>query len=148
MYRHILVATDGSDTGQKALEHALSLGRDQGARITVITVSEHYPLYAGDPFGMVAGGPVFDEYEAGQEKAARAILDAAAQTAEGGSVELETIHVSNTPPAEAIIEAAQSRNCDLIVMGSHGRRGLGRLLLGSKAWEVVSHSHVPVLIVR
>jgi nucleotide-binding universal stress UspA family protein len=61
---------------------------------------------------------------------------------------VETVHVADAQPAEAIIDVAKSRNCDLIAMGSHGRRGVGRLVLGSKTWEVVAHSEVPVLVVR
>lgn len=62
MYKHILVATDGSELGQKGLEHGLSLARDQGARITIVTVTEPYPLYAGDAFGVVTSGAVVADY--------------------------------------------------------------------------------------
>jgi nucleotide-binding universal stress UspA family protein len=148
MYKHILVATDGSEAGQKGLDHGLSLAKSQGARVTIITVTEPFPLYAGDAFGLIGGGSTLDEYGAGQQEAASAILRAASQAAGGVGLTVETVQVADMQPAEAIIDAAKSRGCDLIVMGSHGRRGVGRLLLGSKAWEVVSHSPVPVLIVR
>lgn len=148
MYKHILVATDGSELGQKGVEHALSLAQDQSARITIITVSEPYPLYTGDAFGMAPSGAVMAEYGSSQIEATNALLATAAQAATTAGVEAETLHVPNAPPAEAIIEAAKSLACDLIVMGSHGRRGIGRLVLGSKTWEVVAHSQVPVLVVR
>jgi nucleotide-binding universal stress UspA family protein len=148
VYKHILVATDGSELGQKGLEHGLSLAQDQSARVTIITVSEPYPLYAGDAFGMVPGGAVVAEYGSSQIEATSALLATAAQAATTAGIEAETLHVPNAPPAEAIIEAAKSLDCDLIVMGSHGRRGFGRIVLGSKTWEVVTLSHVPVLVVR
>lgn len=148
MYKHILVATDGSELGQKGLEHGLSLARDQGARITIVTVTEPYPLYAGDAFGVVTSGAVVADYGSIQHDTANAVLAAARQVASTAGVQAEALHVADAQPAEAIIDTAKSGGCDLIVMGSHGRRGVGRLLLGSKTWEVVAHSHVPVLVVR
>jgi len=148
MYKHILVAADGSDPGQKGVDHAISLAGSLSARVTIITVTEPYVLYAGDSFGFVPGDKIITDYRASQREAANTILAAAAQTAKSASVKAETLYVADAQPAEAIIDAAKSHNCDLIVMGSHGRRGVSRILLGSKTWEVVAHSHVPVLVVR
>lgn len=145
MYRHILIATDGSEVGQKGVEHGISLARDLSARATVITVTEPYPIYAGYPG---ATGTMLIDYGTGQQETANAILAAAGQIANSAGLGVETVHVADSQPAEAIIESAKSRNCDLIVMGSHGRRGASRILIGSKTWEVVAQSHVPVLVVR
>ncbi|MEW9856460.1 universal stress protein [Novosphingobium sp. M1R2S20] len=148
MYKHVLVATDGSDVGQKGVDHGVDLARQLGAQVTVLTVTEPYPLYAGDAFGMVPSDTMMTNHGAAQDETANAILAAARESAKAAGVQAELVHVADAQPAEAILHAAQSRNCDLIVMGSHGRRGVGRLLLGSKAWEVVAHGHVPVLVVR
>ncbi|MDX3911156.1 MAG: universal stress protein [Sphingobium sp.] len=148
MYKHILIATDGSDVGQKGVDHGIALARDLRARVTLITVTEPYPVYAGGEFGFVPSDALMGDYMSGQKEAATAMLSAAEKAAASAGLEVSTIHVAEAQPAEAIIEAAQSHGCDLVVMGSHGRRGIGRLALGSKTWEVVAHSHVPVLVVR
>lgn len=148
MYKHILIATDGSEVGQKGVDHGLSLARNLSSRVTIITVTEALPLYAGNGFGILASETMVSSYGSGQQDAANSILAAASQAAKSTGVDADTVHVPDAPPAEAILEAAKSRNCDLIVMGSHGRRGIGRLMLGSKTWEVVAHGHVPVLVVR
>lgn len=148
MYKHILIATDGSDVGQKGLDHGLSLAKALGARVTIVTVSEPFPLFAGSDAGYAPSATMIENYQAEQKSAADTILTAANQVADRVGVSVETIRLDSVAPAEAIVEAAKSHNCDLIVMGSHGRRGLGRLVLGSKTSEVVAHGHVPVLVVR
>ncbi|HEY9235941.1 MULTISPECIES: universal stress protein [Phenylobacterium] len=146
MYKHILISTDGSDVAQKGVDQGLDLAKAIGARVTLITVTEPFPIYAS-----AAGGWVPAEmanYDEIQKEHAQRILGRVKEAADKLGVTNETLHVPNTPPAEAIIEAAKSRGCDLITMGSHGRRGLGRLLLGSQTSEVLSHAPVPVLVVR
>lgn len=149
MYTHILIAVDGSDVGQKGLEQGLSLAKALGARATVVTVSEPFPYAAtSGAFGYIASEAAIADYGSGQEETANAILKAAAEAAGRIGVAIDAVHVPDAQPAEAIIHGAETRNCDLIIMGSHGRRGLGRLMLGSKASEVVTHSKIPVLVVR
>lgn len=149
MYKHILVSTDGSEVGARGLDHGLSLAKALGSRVTVITVTERFPVY---PDGLTVAYAMSDslmtEYAAGQKEAAGAILAAAKQSADRIGVPVETLHLPNAQPAEAIIEAAKSLGCSLVVMSSHGRRGLGRLVLGSVTSEVLAHSPVPVLVVR
>jgi nucleotide-binding universal stress UspA family protein len=87
-------------------------------------------------------------YEASQKEAANKVLAAAKALADKMGVESETLHVPNSFPADAIIETAQTKHCSLIAMSSHGRRGLGRILLGSQTSEVLARSPVPVLVVR
>jgi nucleotide-binding universal stress UspA family protein len=89
-----------------------------------------------------------ESYESSLRETATARLAAAEAAAERDGIAIETLHVADAQPAEAILAAAKSRECDLIAMGSHGRRGLGRLMLGSKTYEVLSHGHIPVLVVR
>ena len=149
MYSHILIPTDGSEVAQKGVDHGLSLAKALGAKVTVVTITERLPLYAGSiGFEYAMSEAAMAEYIADQKNAANAALAAATQSADRLGISAETLHVPDAQPAEAIIEAAKSRNCSLITMASHGRRGLGRLLLGSTTSEVLAHSPVPVLVVR
>jgi nucleotide-binding universal stress UspA family protein len=149
MYTNILIATDGSDVALNGLDHGLSLARSLSSKVTVVTVTEPFPLIAGaTASGWAAGPEAIVRYEAGQEAFAKGVLLSAKATAERAGVAVETIHIADRWPADAIVEVAAMRGCDLIVMASHGRRGLGRLLLGSQTAEVLAHSKIPVLVVR
>ena len=149
MYKHILISTDGSDIAQNGVDHGLSLAKHLNAKVTIITVTEPFPFYAS----AAAGGWVpmtadLAGYEQDQQAFAQDVLSQAQQAAEKLGVSATTLHVPEEHPATAIIDTAKQEGCSLIVMGSHGRRGLGRLLLGSQTAEVLAHSPVPVLVVR
>ena len=147
MYNHILVPTDGSECAAKGIDRGIALARKLGAKVTIVTVTETLPVYVGaDGFGWSAGA-AYADYDQHQDAAAKAVLAAAKQKAEAAGVTAETIHVPRAQPAEAIVEAARSRNCDLIVMASHGRRGVRRLILGSQTSEVLAASSVAVLVI-
>lgn len=150
MYKHILISTDGSEVAQKGVDHGLSLAKSLGAKVTLITVTERFPLAAGAAAG--AGWmPMpsdIEAYEEGQKQHAEKVLADAKAAADKLGVSVDVLHVANALPAEAIVETVSSKGCSLIVMASHGRRGLGRLLLGSQTSEVLAHSPVPVLVVR
>lgn len=149
MYHHILISTDGSELATKGLDHGLTLAKALGSKVTVITVTERFPSYAisaGEVW--IAAGDLEAEFEARQQELADRILDTAREAAEKIGVSAEMLHVPNALPAEAIVATARARECSLICMSSHGRRGLGRLLLGSQTAEVLTHSPVPVLVVR
>lgn len=149
MYNRILISTDGSEIAQKGVDHGLALAKILGAEVTIITVTERFPVYtSGVGYDLAWSSVALAEYAEGQTKAADSILAAAKQSAQRLGVTADTLHVPEAEVAEAIIAAAQERNCDLIVMASHGRRGLGRLMLGSKASEVLAHTDIPVLVVR
>ncbi|HWK66013.1 MAG TPA: universal stress protein [Rhizobiaceae bacterium] len=150
MYNHILIPTDGSELAEKGVEHGLSLAKDLGARVTAVTVTERFPLYAnaGLAGGWVPGPEEMARYDAGQKEMAEEVLKAVEAKAKKLGVAVETVHVPEAYPAEAIVETARARDCSLIVMASHGRRGLRRLVLGSQTSEVLTTSPVPVLIVR
>jgi nucleotide-binding universal stress UspA family protein len=149
MYNHILISTDGSEVAQKGVDHGLSLAKALGAKVTAVTVTEPYPLQSGlSGAGWVASPGEMEGYEASQKEYALDILAKVQDAAAKLGVVAETVHVPDGWPANAIVETAKTQGYSLIVMGSHGRRGLGRLLLGSQTSEVLSHSPVPVLVVR
>ncbi|MDO9430458.1 MAG: universal stress protein [Phenylobacterium sp.] len=150
MYKHILISTDGSEVAQKGLDHGLALAKAIGAQVSIITVTESFPVYASAGAGVGAGWVPIEmaDYDKVQDEFANRVFAAAKQAAEQHGIAVETVHIRNAQPAEAIIETAKARGCDLIVMASHGRRGLGRLLLGSQTSEVVTRSPLPVLVVR
>lgn len=149
MYSHILISTDGSDVAQRGVDHGLSLAKRLDAKVTIITVTEPFPFHASAAgAGWVPIPEDISGYEAGQKKAADKLLASVQESAAKFGVSADVLHVPDARPAEAIVEAAKSRGCSLIVMASHGRRGLGRLLLGSQTSEVLAHSPVPVLVVR
>ncbi|PWK60308.1 universal stress protein [Aminobacter sp. AP02] len=139
MYTHILITTDGSVLAQKGVEHGLTLAKNLGSKATVITVTDPYPL--NSPATMAS-------WSEAQTRHAEAALNLAKETAEKFGVNVDVIQDSDDSPAEAIVKTAHERGCNLIVMASHGRRGVGRLLLGSQTAEVVHYSTIPVLVVR
>jgi len=145
MFQNILIATDGSDVSQKAVGQGLSLARALGAKATVVTVTEAYrTAISGE---MVITHPAA-EYEKRAAEAAHTILARAAEVARKTGIACETLHVKDRYPADGIVEAAKNLGADLIVVASHGRRGLSRMLLGSEAAKVVTLSSVPVLVCR
>ena len=145
MYKHILLATDGSDLAQKAVDHALALAKALSARVTAVIVTEPLATFA---YGEAAIAFPLEDYENRVEAFAAKILSAVSDTAKAAGVPCRTLHERDQFPAEGIIETAEAEECDLIVMASHGRRGLSRLFLGSQANRVVTQSTIPVLICR
>jgi len=147
MYKHILVATDGSKLSSKAVTHAIDLAQALGAKLTAFYASPDYPLpaYADG----VAYEPVSrKEYAALCKKEADKILGPLKLKAESAGLEFTAVHTISPSPWEAILATAKKQKCEAIVMASHGRRGITRLLLGSQATQVVTHSSAPVLICR
>lgn len=149
MYKLILIPTDGSECARKGVDHGLSLAKSVGAKVIIVTVTEPFPIYAGAAASAGWASPPMDtgEYEAGQRQAAEKVLADVRAAAESLGIDAETVHVLQAHPAEAIVEKANARRCGVIVMASHGRRGLRRLLLGSQTAEVLASSSVPVLVV-
>jgi nucleotide-binding universal stress UspA family protein len=145
MYKHILIATDGSDLATKALTQGLSLAKALASQVTVVTVTEPW---ATQVTGEAAIAFPFEEYEKAVAANAAETLSKANEAATKAGVTCTTVHVKERHPAEGILETGKALSCDLIVMASHGRRGLSRLLLGSQAHNVVTHSTIPVLIYR
>lgn len=148
MYRHILIATDGSKPSVKAVNHGVKLAKSVGAQVTIMTATELWSAVAMSA-GIEAGiaNPI-EDYEKTVAESAKRTLAAASKVAEKAELAVKTEHVPDRRASEAIVETARKRRCDLIVVGSHGRRGLDRMLIGSQAYEVVTQSKVPVLVVR
>jgi nucleotide-binding universal stress UspA family protein len=145
MYKHILIATDGSELAGKAVAAGFDLARQLGAQVTVVTVTEPWTAFVS---GEVTFGFPVDEYAKTADESASRILSGVSKLARKADVHCATVHNKEQFPADGILETANKNHCDLIVMASHGRRGLGRLLLGSQAVRVLTHSTVPVLICR
>jgi nucleotide-binding universal stress UspA family protein len=146
MYKHILASTDGSEVARKGVDHGQSLARSLGAKLTIVMVTERFPVHAGPDW--IPGPTEIADFDARQLEAATSVLADVKAAADRLGVAAETVHVPEAHPAEAIVATATQRQCDLIVMASHGRRGLRRLLLGSQTAEVLVSSPVPVLVVR
>lgn len=144
MYKHILIATDGSDLAGKAVAAGFDLAKQLQAKVTAVTVTEPWTAHMSGEFGLAS----VDQYDESADENAARILDGLIKLARAANVECATLRAKDQFPAEGILQAATANNCDLIVMASHGRRGLGRLLLGSQAVNVLTHSKLPVLICR
>ena len=148
MYNKILIPTDGSELATKAVAHGAMLAKQVGASVVIVTVTESWsPLEMATQAEQGKQKPI-ELYETVAGKAAREILDAAAALADAEGIKTETVHIPDREPAVGIIETANMHDCDLIVMASHGRRGLGRMLLGSQTAEVLAFSKLPVLVLR
>jgi nucleotide-binding universal stress UspA family protein len=152
MYANILLSTDGSDVARKGVKHGIALAKALNAKVTVITVTEPLPVYDGTEHA--PGWSAFpsqeevDRFDAACKERAGQVLDDARAMAEQIGISAELLHVPKAHPATAIIETAKSSGCDLIVMASHGRRGLKKLWLGSQTSEVLVDGSVPVLVVH
>jgi len=150
MYANILLSTDGSDVARKGVKHGIDLAKALNAKVTVITVTEPLPVDygGGHASGWIPSQREFDAFDAACKVRASKVLDEARGIAEQAGISAEYLHVPNAHPATTIIETAKSGGCDLIVMGSHGRRGLRKLFLGSQTSEVLADGSVPVLVVH
>jgi nucleotide-binding universal stress UspA family protein len=145
VYKHILIATDGSDLAQEAVQQGLDLARHVKAAVTAITVTAPWPV--GETGALMTTLPLQD-YQNLVRQHAEEILAPVHDLAGKLGVACDTVHVSDKHPAEAIIEHAKAKSCDLIVMASHGRHGLAKIFLGSQATRVLAYSPVPVLICK
>jgi nucleotide-binding universal stress UspA family protein len=144
MYQRILVPTDGSEITAKAIDSAIRLAQALGARIEAFTVREPFPYSANSEMQPIPPQEFFET----QERLAQRHLDQITQACSVAQVPCEAASVEALHPYEAIIERAKQRGCDLIVMASHGRRGVSALLLGSETQKLLTHTNIPVLVVR
>ena len=145
MFKHILIPTDGSDLSRKAMLYAMQIARETGARVTALHTTQPYQAVSMDAV-LVSMGE--DEYEEGAKRLAERALEQVTIAADAAGVPCDTINEVSDQPYRAIIDAAHDKGCDLIVMASHGRRGLSALLLGSETTKVLTHSTIPVLVYR
>lgn len=149
MYKHILIATDGSELAEKGLEQGVKLAGKLGSKVTLITVSEPFPMMAtASSAGWIASPKDIEIYNENQKNQAEAVLEKAHLYAQDLGVKADVKYIEERWPAEAIVEFVEKSDVDLIVMASHGRRGIGRLLLGSQTSEVLTHTKTAILVVR
>ncbi len=144
MYKRILFPTDGSEITRKALDSAIALARLTGAEIYALAVKEPFPYSAISEMQPV---PPQEFYDA-QERIASDRVKAAQQAAQAAGITCHAHTVEALHPWEAMLDHADKQGCDLIVMASHGRRGVAALLLGSETQRVLLHTKLPVLVVR
>ncbi len=145
MFKHILLPTDGSKLSQNAIKHGVRLARALKARITALTAIPQFHAFTYQVEMLEATREQFE-----QESARRAAeyLEFARKTAAAAGVKCDGVHVVSDEPYREIIKIARRRKCDLILMASHGRRGIAGFLLGSETQKVLTHSRVPVLVYR
>ena len=144
MFKRILVSTDGSEISHKAEQSAVALASQTGGELFAISVKEPFPYSAISEMQPV---PPQDFYDA-QERIAAQRVKSVAELAGAAGVKCQAHTVEALHPWEAILDHAKTQNCDVIVMASHGRRGLSALLLGSETQKVLTHSAIPVLVVK
>jgi nucleotide-binding universal stress UspA family protein len=145
MFRHILLPTDGSELSALALQKGIQLAKALGARVTGLCVFQDVH-YVGCEAGI---GPEFQKQaDVAVQKEVEENLFAIEKAAIEAGVPCETERVKSFQVFEAIIETADKKGCDLIIMASHGRKGVGALLLGSETQKVLTHSKIPVLVYR
>ena len=145
MFKNILIATDGSDLAAKAVEQGIRFAKEIGAMITAVTVTEPFHVLSLAP-SELEYTPI--EYKKHAEAHAEKVLGAVSAAAKSADVVCETLHVEHEQVYQAIIDAASARRCDLIVLASHGRRGVSAVVLGSETVKVPTHSKIPVLVYR
>ena len=147
MYAHLMVPTDGAKLSDKAVAHAIALAQALHAKVTFFYASPQFPMPA------YADGVIYEplskrEYGRLAAKEADQILSRAMSKATAAGVECASLHSIASTPWDAILKAAKKTKCDAIVMASHGRSGLSAMLLGSETQKVLTHSKLPVLVVR
>jgi nucleotide-binding universal stress UspA family protein len=147
MYKHILIPTDGSELSMKAVEHGVLLARALKARVTSITVMSLSLMYEIEPASFTEL-PEEWGYKKVMERFANKCLDQVKTAALAQDVSCGVMYVEHEHPYRAIIDAANNQHCDLIVMASHGRRGISAFVLGSVTVKVLTHSKIPVLVYR
>jgi nucleotide-binding universal stress UspA family protein len=145
LFKNILVATDGSDLAAKAVEQGILFAKEIGAKITAVTVAEPFHVLSLAP-SELEYTPI--EYKKYTKAHAEKVLGSVSAAAKFAGVACETLHVEHDHIYEAIIDAASARRCDLIVMASHGLRGVSAVVLGSETVKVLTHSKIPVLVYR
>lgn len=149
MFHHLLVALDGSELANKALRVGLELARVHGSKITIVTSTD--PISTGlgtGGFGTFDAASIIKQLEQIYAAEAKQILDAAKVACAEIGVEADAVYVPIQRAADSILKTSEKVQCDIVVMGSHGRQGLQKLLLGSQAAAVLAASKIPVLIIK
>lgn len=145
MYTHILLPTDGSELSKMALHEGVDLAKALEARVTVITVTPPFHVSSFSPF-MLPDTP--EQHRKHMAALATQNLDVAKKIAGVAGISCDVVHVEHDHPYRAIIDTAQDRGCDAILMASHGQRGVSAVVLGSETLKVLTHSIIPVIVYR
>ena len=147
MYKRILVATDGSALSKKAVSSAIELAAVCGAQLLALKVVPRYPqaYFEGS---IPLSAEEISRIETQWTESAQLLLAGVDKAAKAKAVSCKGVTVKSDVVSDAIIAAAKKHKADLIVMASHGRKGIERLLLGSETQQVLTHSHIPVLVLR
>ncbi len=148
MFKHILLPTDGTELSENAAKSAVEFAKSVGARISAIYVRQEYsPILATEGLGYIDPLTV-EQFEKSAESFAKRSLDFVEKAALDAGVACESEIVTGFHVFEALVQAAENKECDLIWMASHGRRGVAGLLVGSETTKVLTHSRIPVLVYR
>jgi nucleotide-binding universal stress UspA family protein len=145
MHKHLLIPTDGSDLSNEAIQYGTALAKSVTAKVTGVTVSSPFHVFAAAP-DMVTD--TLESYKKRIATVAAKRLARVQDAAAAAGVACDVVHVEHEHPYQAIIDLANSKGCDLIVMASHGRRGISAIVLGSETLKVLTHSTIPVLVCR
>jgi nucleotide-binding universal stress UspA family protein len=144
MFKHILFPTDGSDTAEKAISTAVDTAKQLGAKVTAVSVIEPFPYMTVGDFVPVAT----NDFEAQAKRNAATALEQVRHACTDAGVMCEMVTIEAEQAHRGILNCAHQSGCDLIVLGSHGRKGVEALLLGSTTQKVLTHTKLPVLVVR
>ena len=145
MFQHILLPTDGSELAAKAIQRGVTFAKEQGARVTAVIVSRPFHVMTLEP-GMLTDTPA--AYAKHVAERTKKYLEVVAIAAKAAGVPCDAVSLEHEHPYQGIIETAQNKGCDLIVMASHGRSGMSAVVLGSQTVKVLTHSNIPVLVYR
>lgn len=148
MYKKILVATDGTNLSEKAVTHAMSLAIEHDAELFVLNIIPHFQQYFFDGSLMTAKEEEIERLQNNWIQKSTALLEEIKKRGEEKGIKITTLLKHSKMVSKGIIKATKENNIDLIVMASHGRKGLDRFLLGSETQQVLLHSVVPVLVLR
>ena len=147
MFKHLLIPTDGSTLSKKAVAQGVKFAQETGAKVTGFFAAPPYRPVVYEDF-VPANYMSAKAHEEATAKLAAKYLGSVEKACKDAGVPYQSLHVASEFPADAIIEAAKTKKCDLIFMASHGRRGLAGVLLGSETAKVLTHSKIPVLVYR
>lgn len=148
MFKHILLPTDGSKLSDRAVQRGVEFAKEIKARITAIHVVPEFRMVVEEGFVSPMSAELKKRFEKESQEHARKMLAKVEKLAGEAGVQCELVAVVSDYPYQQIIDTAKKKKCDLIMMASHGRRGLSSLLLGSETAKVLTHSKIPVLVVR
>jgi nucleotide-binding universal stress UspA family protein len=143
MFKHILLPTDGSELSEAAIRKGVQFAKSIGARVTGFYAAPEFHVFT---YQTEMLEDTKEQFAKDSRARADRYLAAIAKAAQEAGVACETVRVTSDQPYEAILEAAQDKGCDLILMASHGRRGLRGVLLGSETQKVLTHAKLPVLV--